>query len=299
VPAIVKNKKIISRLTLTCLLVCLIVFAGIDIFLFLNSKNITAKSKIAKHYSLPADKNFYEQLYEFKKSNLNLISAPVAGVIPHHLLAGDLIANFFSNLDGFDYDTIILIGPNHFNAGVGKIISSAEDWSTPYGDLPVDKDALKELSLNKNISVEEDVFIKEHSIYSETAFIKKTFPKAKFLPLVLSPNLSSIEAENLAKEIFQLSKIKKILVLSSTDFSHYKTSAEAQADDKKSLEILANYSFDDVYKMAVDSPPATYVLLKYIKKWMNQNLYKRSLILIVFGYYFRKMANARWKPKNN
>jgi len=224
---------------------------------------LPGEKKTAFHSANPNDLVFYENLYKFPKKNLDFSEAPVAGVIPHHLLAGDLIAEFFSNLAGFDYDTIVLIGPNHFNAGTGKAISSAIDWQTPYGVLPIDQDLLKEMTENNLAMVEENVFTNEQAINAEVAFIKKTFPSAKFLPLVLRPTVTPAEAENIAKTIFKASKEKKVLLLSSTDFSHYKISAEAQADDKKSIAALQDFSFNQVYDLAVDSPPATYVLLKY------------------------------------
>jgi AmmeMemoRadiSam system protein B len=259
-----KNKKPIGRLILACFLILLAIAAGLSTayYGFFNPA-LKIKTEIKFHSANPAELSFYEDLYKYPKQKIDFSSAPVAGVIPHHLLAGDLIAEFFSNLESYNYDTIVLLGPNHFSAGTGKIISSAEDWQTPYGVLPVDAEALKILTDSHEASVEEGIFEQEHSIYGEVAFIKKTFPRAKFLPLVLRPNLSSSEAENLAKQLYQISLTKKILVISSTDFSHYKTSAEAQADDARSLAILKNNSFGAVYQMAVDSPPATYVLLKY------------------------------------
>jgi AmmeMemoRadiSam system protein B len=262
-----ENKKLTGRLILACFLVFSALAAGLAMaYLFFSDSALKIagnKAEIKFHSANPDKLSFYENFYEFSRREISFAEAPVAGVIPHHLLAGDLIAEFFSNLEKYDYDTIILLGPNHFSAGTGKIITSAEDWQTPYGVLPADSNALKTLTNTGGVSVEEDIFKQEHSIYGEVAFIKKTFPHSKFLPLVLRPELKSAEAEDLAKKLHQISLTKKILVISSTDFSHYKTSAEAQADDAKSLEILKNYSFSDVYNMAVDSPPSTYVLMKY------------------------------------
>jgi MEMO1 family protein len=259
----IKNCEPKGGLIIACFLVLLALCVGLLAAYYAFSAPVLKNKEIKFHSANPAQLSFYENLYKFPKKEINFGEAPVAGVIPHHLLAGDLIAEFFFNLEKYDYDTIILLGPNHFNAGEGKIISSAQDWQTPYGILPVDQDTLKNLAADEGVSVEEDIFPQEHSIYGEVAFIKKTWPRAKFLPLVLRPDLNTTEAENLAKKLYQISLTKKILLISSTDFSHYKASAAAQADDAKSLEILKNYSFSDVYKMAVDSPPASYVLLKY------------------------------------
>jgi AmmeMemoRadiSam system protein B len=260
-----KFKKPISGLILACFLVFLALGAGLTMayFVFFESTLGGNEKEIKFHSAIPAELSFYENLYKFSKQQINFSAAPAAGVMPHHLLAGDLIAEFFSNLESFDYDTIVLIGPNHFNAGTGKVISSAAAWQTPYGVLPIDQGLLEEMEKDNLVSVEEGVLDNEHAVNAEVAFIKKTFPKAEFLPLILRSNVSPSEAENFARNLYKAAKGKKILLLSSTDFSHYKTSSEAQADDKNSLAVLENSSFDRVYGMAVDSPAATYVLMKY------------------------------------
>lgn len=260
-----KFKKPISGLILACFLVFLALGAGLitAYFVFFGPVIKGNEKEIKFHSANPVELSFYENLYKFPKKKIDFSEAPVAGVIPHHLLAGDLLAEFFSNLESFDYDTVVLIGPNHFNAGTGKVITSAEDWQTPYGVLPIDHELLQKFSNANLADTEEGPFNNEHAVNADVAFIKKTFPKAKFLPLILRSNVSPAEAENLAQNIFKVANGKNILLLSSTDFSHYKTSAEAQADDKNSLAVLENSSFDQVYNMAVDSPAATYVLMKY------------------------------------
>ena len=165
----------------------------------------------------------------------------VGGIIPHHLLAGDLIAEFFSNFEN-DYDTVILIGPNHFSAGNSKIISSSYNWQTPYGILEFDQEVVDELLKFDEIKIEENIFKKEHAINSEVAFIKKTFFKAKFVPLVLRNTVDEKIATKLAQYLTKIAKNKKILVLNSVDFSHYKDSLTAQKNDKTSIKAIENFN---------------------------------------------------------
>jgi len=218
------------------------------------------------HSAQPNDREFFETAYSFIDQKSILTDKPVvAGIIPHHLLAADLIANFFHNLEGKNYDTVILLGPNHFLTGQSDIITSAYDWQTPYGVLKHDDSILKELLYNNELSItaEESVIDSEHSINSEVAFIKKTFPRATFVPLILKPGVNQQTAEKLAQELFKISHNKNILVLASVDFSHYKTSQEAQQDDKKSITAITNFDFSSIYDIDVDSPPTIYTLLKF------------------------------------
>jgi len=238
---------------------------GIFYFDYLKNKDDKINIEKKEHQANPFEVAFYENVYKFKKKEINVIDKKIyAGIIPHHLLAGDLIAEFYNNLKDEHYDTIILIGPNHFKAGNSNIISSLYNWNTPYGKLDCDQDFLKNLQKeNSSIQVEEKIFEKEHAINSHVSFIKKTFPDAKFLPLVLHPSVKSLEAEKLAQNIFELSKDKKILVLASVDFSHYKNSETAQKNDLVSINALREKNFQEIYNLDIDSPSSIFTVMKY------------------------------------
>ena len=251
-------------------LILTVVIAGLSltglfaVFLMLQPPDKSG-GKTEFHSANPNDKEFFETAYSFAHKKAGLFDDHVvAGVIPHHLLAADLIANFFQNLEGENYDLVVLVGPNHFLTGQSDIIISAYDWQTPYGILQHDDEALDELlNADLGIKAEEDVMESEHSINSEVAFIKKTFPQATFLPLILKPKVNEQTAEKLAQKLFDIAQGKKTLVLASVDFSHYKNSQQAQQDDKKSISAITNFDFFDIYNIEVDSPPSIYTLLKF------------------------------------
>jgi AmmeMemoRadiSam system protein B len=250
------NSKIIILIILSLCFTGLIF--SVYYFLPKNPKN----EEIRTHFSNPRDLEFFETAFKFKKNELDLSKNDVvAGVIPHHLLAADLIAEFFENLKGKSYDTVILMGPNHFNAGEAKMITSAYDWQTPYGRLEVDDEILDKIS--KDVKINEEAITNEHSMTSEVAFIKKAFPQAKFLPIILKPSATPAEAGDLARELFDLSRNKKTLLLASVDFSHYKNSETAQKNDAESVEAILSFDFDKIYNLDIDSPASIYALLKF------------------------------------
>lgn len=216
-------------------------------------------------FAEPSDKAFYETASSFKKKEIDLPSSPSAMIVPHHLLAADLIAEAFSNLKGDDYETVILISPNHFDVGEEGVISSAYPFDTPYGRLEVDIKLFRQLAKEGVVSPNEDVFHKEHGIRGEVAFIKKYLPEAKVLPLVLKSNLSDGEADALAKTLSKTARSKRILVVLSADFSHYKTSKEAQADDKRSLEVLLSGDIERVEDAEIDTRPGLRVVMGYAR----------------------------------
>lgn len=65
-----------------------------------------------------------------------------AGVVPHHLLPGEIISDFFGRLSKQKITTVYIIGPNHYNTGE-KIITAANGWRTVFGDVDIDKKNLR------------------------------------------------------------------------------------------------------------------------------------------------------------
>lgn len=260
------NKR---KLYLSLFVIVVLFSAGLLVCYFFhlgNSRNTVNNNQelVQCHFSNPNKLDFFETAFKFKKKQFDLDNKEVlSGVIPHHLLAADLIAEFFYNLQNKQYDTIILIGPNHFNTGDADITMSGYDWQTAYGKLECDQDVLKELLDSNLAQVNESIFDNEHAITSEVSFIKKTFPTVKFVPIILKANVSKEQAIDLANELFEINKSKNILVLASIDFSHYKNSFTAQVNDKESISAIQDFDFNKIYGLDIDSPASMYALLKF------------------------------------
>lgn len=267
------------------------------------------------HQAIPAEKEFYEIAYSFlqKKEVNKQGQKTIAGTVPHHLLAADMIANFYKNISDKNFDTIILIGPNHFLAGEAKIISSAFNWETPYGILECDTDLLKKFKKTENnLAIEEKIFNNEHAINSQVAFIKKTFPDAKFIPLVIHPSINSEEATNLAQKIYKATPEKKVLLIASLDFAHYMDSASAIKHDQNSIKAITEQTWDQIYKLEVDSPASLFTTMKYAEL-KNSNfqlldnsnsaiLSNKNNITEVTSYitaYFTQNITQNTLPNNN
>ncbi len=219
----------------------------------------------AYHTAKPDTSAFYDTVYGFDGKDMDLSGKSVAaGIVTHHLLAGDMIAEFYHNLAGRDYDTVILAGPNHFDEGKAKVISSAYDWQTPFGVLSCDREMLGRLrAVWPGLGIEPAAVDSEHAITSQAGFIKKTFPKAKFLFLIIRPNLGPLEAGTLAKALLAVKGNEKTLLIASVDFSHYTDSLTAVAQDRNTLKVIGSNDFKDVYTIKADSPPSVYIAMKY------------------------------------
>jgi len=256
--------------------------ASVDRSPALNIQGENNINNIKKYQNaMQFERGFYDTAFSFAHNDGFSEKNIVAAIVPHHLLAADLVARIFQGLKEQKYDTIILLSPNHFLAGSGKIITTREDWQTPYGVLENDNIVTDELLKDNDVKEEEAPFGNEHGIFNEIGFIKRTFPTAKVVPLIFMPGVDEGVTRRLVDILDKINpptlpalKLrqagpqytganKKVLVLVSADFSHNTDSETAIKNNEKNLEILNNSDFKNFTQIKVDTPPAIFTVLKY------------------------------------
>ncbi len=190
---------------------------------------------------------------------------PVAGgIIPHHWLAGHLITAFFRGLaEGDPPETIVLIGPNHANAGSARVLTSDLAWATPFGLVEPAQEWIRGLSDNGLVEIESSVLTTEHSVAGIMPAIKYYLPDARVVPLVLSGDLTGAEARRLSQALAGQWD-ESVVLVAAVDFSHYLVRSEAERYDAITLEALRTFdtaalsTFDNRY---LDSPASIGVLM--------------------------------------
>jgi AmmeMemoRadiSam system protein B len=188
----------------------------------------------------------------------------VGAVVPHHLYVGPEFARFYDALAGQKPSVVVIIGPNHFEAGRADIQTTALPYETPYGTLPADARLVQRLTSRGLAFVEDASFIREHSISAEVAFVRKAFPDTKLVPLILRVRLSRQRAEQLGKALAEMLP-PDALVLASVDFSHYLPELAADFHDQTSRAALLNGDLDALQTLEVDSPPSLTAFTAYLR----------------------------------
>lgn len=206
---------------------------------------------------------FAQEVYQ-AKTNKNPAKIKAKGaIVPHHLLARNLIAEVLDQLSS-NYQTVILIGPNHLDLGLEKIQISKREWRTQFGTLEPDKNLIISLEKQELTRVKEENFDIEHSICGLVSFVKIYFPQATIVPLILKSNTSSDQSKKLA---LLLSKnCHNCLMVASVDFSHGVSQQQAEENDQKSIEILRGLDEKALDEVVVDSKPTLETFLYYLKE---------------------------------
>lgn len=214
------------------------------------------------------EKTFNEGVDKAKDSVQPLSYHVSGGIVPHHLFAGFIIADFFARLSVQKPMTIILLGPNHYEKGNFKALTSLYNWDTPFGLVSPDDRIISNLSEHNLVKVDEETLPNDQSLSSIMPFAKYYLPNVKVVPILLSGGLTKDESEVLSNSLSNLIT-KDVIVIASVDFSHYLTSTQAKERDETTLQVLKESNYRELYLLNndyLDSPSSIGVLLMIMQR---------------------------------
>lgn len=159
-------------------------------------------------------------------------------VVPHHLVAADLVARGFRAASGGDYDRIIVLAPDHFRAASGRFATTLSGFDTIFGKVDVDAEAIGQLTGNDDLVTRLGGLSHEHGIVSMMPFIRHFFPDVPVLPVIAAIDTTP-EQWNVMTDRLRPLITARTLIVQSTDFSHYLPVHEAVLRDQESLAGLA------------------------------------------------------------
>ena len=138
-------------------------------------------------------------------------------------------------------ETVLILGPNHHGRGASLALGT-EDWQMPMGTVPVDQE-LAALILKRTTMIVEDQEAHrfEHSLEVQVPFLQHEQSRLRIVPLVVS-HLSFAACQVVALELATAIREygKPVLMLASTDMSHYECRQDASRKDHLAIDrILA------------------------------------------------------------
>ncbi|MBL8013365.1 MAG: AmmeMemoRadiSam system protein B [Candidatus Omnitrophica bacterium] len=167
--------------------------------------------------------------------SVELLVSPHAG----YVYSGYVAAYGYKAIQIQKYSTIIVIGPSHYHAFEGASIWPKGQFETPMGSIAVDETLAEQLmSINKDLRDQPEVYTPEHSIEVQLPFIIKDFPHTKIVPILMG-NPDPAVCLSLAQALNQVvGNRNDVLVLISTDLSHYHPDQIARPMDMGTLKTV-------------------------------------------------------------
>lgn len=164
----------------------------------------------------------------------------IGAVVPHagYIYSGRAAAAVYAQLQ-FP-DSVVILGPNHSGQGARAAIMTAGQWETPLGSVPLDTE-LGQAILANAAGMREDPLghLREHSIEVQLPFLQYFERPFQFVPICLLGHDFGLCQEvgwAIAKAVIGTGR--RVLILASTDMSHYVSRAEASQKDRKALDAV-------------------------------------------------------------
>lgn len=135
--------------------------------------------------------------------------------------------------------TAVIIGPNH--TGMGTPVSvSFEDWKTPLGEMKCDVELAQAIVKGSKMAQRDELaHLSEHSCEVQLPFLQMKCPSAKIVCVCMGYQANEF-AQDLGKAIFEAKKKtgRDIVVVASSDFTHYEPAAIAKQKDTNAIARL-------------------------------------------------------------
>ncbi|MDO8734040.1 MAG: AmmeMemoRadiSam system protein B [Elusimicrobiota bacterium] len=192
-----------------------------------------------------------------KKQNLN---GKIIGLIsPHagYIFSGQTASWSYKQIEGEKIDTVILIGSSHNYPVKGAALWTGGNFSTPLGEMEIDEQFTKELLSSKIFQSNNNVHIPEHSLEVQIPFLQKVLKNFKIVAILINDEQSYKDVAEIIAKTISISK-KSVLLVASTDMTHYPAKKDAELVDKDILKTIEKFNSDE--------------LIKADKKWLSKGI---------------------------
>jgi AmmeMemoRadiSam system protein B len=166
----------------------------------------------------------------------------LAVVSPHagYVYSGHVAGAVFSSVE--IPDRFVVLSPNHTGFGAPAAIMSEGSWAIPGAEIPIDSALARGIAAGSAVFREDEAaHAGEHSLEVQLPFIKETAKEPSFVPICLRTNRYA-DLEDIGRAIAAAVREagEHVLVVASTDMSHFHSDEEARRIDKVAIDrILA------------------------------------------------------------
>ncbi len=215
----------------------------------------TRKAEVAGQFYTDNAKKLREHINHFISINNQFSeNKPIGLIAPHagYYYSGHVAGAAYKQIRSHNYETIIVLSPSHRVAFDFISVYDGNFYETPLGKTRVDQSLAKAITGGKikrsSIGHVKSNSIKpgEHAIEVQLPFIQVVQEDANILPVVIGTRDYSIIREfgnRLKKQLAE----KNILIIASSDLSHYHNYGDCQKIDQRLLTALETKSPKSFY----------------------------------------------------
>ena len=181
---------------------------------------------------------------------------PKAIIAPHagYIYSGPVAASAYIQLipAKFTIKRVVLLGPSHRVPLHGLAASSATQFATPLGLIPVDTQSIEKIAALPQVSINDQAHRQEHSLEVHLPFLQQVLDEFTLVPLVVGQT----SPEDVHQVLAELWGGTETLIVISSDLSHYHEYSVAQQLDQKTSQAIEQLDYKHIrYESACGRDP--------------------------------------------
>lgn len=163
-------------------------------------------------------------------------------IVPHagYVYSGIVAAAGYNLIKGSRAKKVLLLGPSHFVPFMGAAVPESNIWETPLGAVKVEKAGTGDLIIE-----DEAPFVEEHSLEVQVPFLQKVMKKFTLYPVCLG----EINAQALAEQLKDFASQDDVLIVVSSDLSHFYNYDEALELDDQANKFFPSINIEKAKKV--------------------------------------------------
>jgi AmmeMemoRadiSam system protein B/AmmeMemoRadiSam system protein A len=189
-------------------------------------------------------KELHDMIQGFLDNARGRVHGEIFGLIsPHagYIYSGPVAAFAYKTLDGMEFDDVIIIGPSHYHGFYGASVDTVAGRMTPLGKVEFDEKLAHTLiENNKEIIYEAPAHAQEHSTEIQVPFLQTVLKKFTAVEIVMGAH-DYKTCEMLSEAIIKACADRKVLIVASSDLSHYHSQKEAERLDQLVIDAVSRY----------------------------------------------------------
>ncbi len=167
----------------------------------------------------------------------------VALISPHagYVYSGQVAAYAYKLLEGLKFEAVVVIAPSHYFPFKGASVYYQGGYELPLGVIPVHEQLAAQIMAKAGtIDFYPQAHAREHSLEVQLPFLQTVLGNFKLVPIVMgSQDMAS--CRTLAKAIADTIKGRRVLIVASSDLSHFHDYDKAVALDRTVQDRVANF----------------------------------------------------------
>jgi len=224
------------------------------------------KPAVAGSFYPDQPRQLHEAVARFLNDAETNAKVPKAMIVPHagYIYSGPIAATAYARLKPAA-DTItrvVLIGPSHRVAFRGLAVSRADTYSTPLGDVSLDRTAIEALVMLPFVEYLEQAHTFEHSLEVHLPFLQEVLRDFTLVPIVAG----EASADQVCQVLEQLWGGDETLLVISSDLSHYHDYATARRLDQSTSDLIEMLQYKNITSEAACGKVPVSGLLKLLEQ---------------------------------